>query len=112
MPIIAHTGFVAHDNLAECIQGDTVAGRAGLVGTQNIRNNEAREGGLDYVTATGTIVEAVESQPWSGEANVHVSIVNWIKSRDPACPFKKELVVEGGSCCRYGARTTTWNTSG
>jgi hypothetical protein len=33
---------------------------------------------------TGTIVEAVENQPWSGEANVHVSIANWVKTQDAA----------------------------
>ena len=54
--------------------------RAGLVGTNSIRQNYSREGGLDYiVNHGGTIVEAVSSQPWSGEAAVHVSIVNWIK---------------------------------
>jgi hypothetical protein len=55
-------------------------GRAGLVGTNTVRQNYSREGGLDYiVTHGGTIVEAISSQPWSGEAAVHVSIVNWIK---------------------------------
>ncbi len=53
-----------------------VAGRAGLVGTQNVRNNQSRVGGLDHVVKTGTIIEAVDNQPWSGEANVHVSIVD------------------------------------
>ena len=33
---------------------------------------------------TGTIVEAVENQPWSGEANVNVSIANWVKTQDAA----------------------------
>ena len=61
-----------------------MAGRAGLVGTQNIRNNQSRVGGLDHVVKTGTIVEAVENQPWSGEANVHVSIANWVKTQDAA----------------------------
>ena len=61
-----------------------VAGRAGLVGTQNIRNNQSRVGGLDYIVQTGTIVEAVDNQPWSGEANVHVSIANWVKTQDAA----------------------------
>jgi hypothetical protein len=28
---------------------------------------------------SGVIVEAVENQPWSGEANVHVAIANWVK---------------------------------
>jgi len=40
---------------------------------------QSRIGGLDYVVKTGIIVEAVENQPWSGEANVHVSIANWVK---------------------------------
>ena len=54
--------------------------RAGFVGTNSIRQNYSREGGLDYIVNNGgTIVEAVSSQPWSGEASVHVSIVNWIK---------------------------------
>jgi hypothetical protein len=68
-----------HVHLPECTADDPVAGRAGLVGTQNIRNNQSRVGGLDYIAASGTIVEAVDNQPWSGEANVHVSIANWVK---------------------------------
>jgi hypothetical protein len=72
----------AHDHLPACTAADPVAGRAGLVGTQNIRNNQSRVGGLDYIVKTGTILEAVESQPWSGEANVQVSIANWLKTQD------------------------------
>lgn len=54
--------------------------RAGLVGTNTIRQNYSRMGGLDFILANGgTIAEAVSSQVWSGEAAVHVSIVNWIK---------------------------------
>ncbi|MBX3610737.1 MAG: class I SAM-dependent DNA methyltransferase [Hydrogenophaga sp.] len=71
-----------HDELKACTTVDPVAGRAGLVGTQNVRNNASRIGGLDQIAATGTIVEAVDNQPWSGEANVHVSIVNWVKTED------------------------------
>ena len=59
----------AHDHLPPCTTADLVAGRAGLVGTQNIRNNQSRVGGLDHVVKTGTIIEAVENQPWSGEAD-------------------------------------------
>ncbi|HET6250160.1 MAG TPA: DNA methyltransferase [Tepidisphaeraceae bacterium] len=71
-----------HDHLPLCTTTDPFAGRAGLVGTQNIRNNQSRVGGLDHVAASGTIVEAVENQPWSGDANVHVSIVDWAKTQD------------------------------
>jgi hypothetical protein len=74
----------AADHLPLCTANDPVAGRAGLVGTQNIRNNESREGSLDHVAKTGTIIEAVQNQPWSGEADVHVSIANWVNTRDPA----------------------------
>jgi SAM-dependent methyltransferase len=72
----------AQDHLPPCTAADPVAGRAGLVGTQNIRNNQSRVGGLDYIAHTATIIEAVENQPWSGEANVNVSIANWVKTQD------------------------------
>ncbi|MDB5355322.1 MAG: Mtase [Phycisphaerales bacterium] len=71
----------AHDHLPPCTTEDPVAGRAGLVGTQNIRNNQSRVGGLDHIVASGSIVEAVDNQPWSGEAVVHVSIANWLKTK-------------------------------
>jgi hypothetical protein len=54
-------------------------GRAGLVGTNTIRQNSSRAGGLAYIVASGTIVEAVASKVWPGAAAVHVSIVSWIK---------------------------------
>ena len=77
----------AHDQLA-------ADGRAGLVGTQNIRNNQSRVGGLDYITQTGgTIVEAVARQVWSGEAAVHVSVVNWIKGDQTG---EKVLTLQNG----------------
>jgi type II restriction/modification system DNA methylase subunit YeeA len=65
----------AHDHLAP-------GGRAGLVGTNTIRQNYSREGGLDYIVANGgTITEAVSTQVWSGDAAVHVSVVNWVKGK-------------------------------
>lgn len=63
--------------------------RAGLVGTNTIRQNYSRLGGLDYVVRNGgTIVEAVSTMKWSGEADVDVSIVNWVKG---AASGKKRL---------------------
>ena len=54
--------------------------RAGLVGTNTIRQNYSRIGSLDYICRhQGTITEAVSTMKWSGEAVVYVSIVNWIK---------------------------------
>nr|MBA3354213.1 class I SAM-dependent DNA methyltransferase [Blastocatellia bacterium] len=67
----------AHDELAP-------GARAGLVGTQNIRNNNSRPGGLGHIVDEGgTITEAISNQVWSGEAAVHVSIVNWVKGNEP-----------------------------
>ncbi|MBW7991388.1 MAG: class I SAM-dependent DNA methyltransferase [Planctomycetes bacterium] len=82
----------AHDHLPECTPHNPLSGHAGLVGTQNIRNNKSREGGLDYIVKSGTIIEAVDNQPWSGEANVHVSIANWIKTKESKIlPKKRRL---------------------
>ncbi len=72
----------AHDHLSE---GD----RAGLVGTNTIRQNYSRQSGLEYIVKHGgTITEAVSSQVWSGEAVVHVSIANWVKGEQSG---KKKL---------------------
>jgi SAM-dependent methyltransferase len=58
--------------------------RAGLVGTNTVRQNYSRIGGLDYIVENdGVIYDAVSSQPWSGDAAVHVSIVNWSKGEPP-----------------------------
>ena len=63
----------AHDELAP-------GGRAGLVGTNTIRENDSRRGGLDYLVENGgTLTEAVSTMVWPGEAVVHVAVVNWIK---------------------------------
>ncbi|MBE9169202.1 class I SAM-dependent DNA methyltransferase [Pleurocapsales cyanobacterium LEGE 06147] len=62
---------LAHDNINE-------TGRVGLVGTNSISQGKSRKATLDYITNNkGHIHEAISTQPWSGEANVHVSIVNW-----------------------------------
>ncbi len=82
----------AHDELPAASAEDPFRGRAGLVGTQNIRNNKSRVGGLDHIVKSGVIVEAVENQPWSGEANVHVSIANWVKLPDSKAKEKDLLI--------------------
>ena len=62
---------LAHDNVNE-------NGRVGLVGTNSISQGKSRKATLDYVTNNdGQIHEAISTQPWSGEAKVYVSIVNW-----------------------------------
>lgn len=69
--------------------------RAGLVGTNTIRQNYSREASLDYITGNGgTITEAMSSMPWPGEAAVHVSIVNWIKGEAKG---EKRLFTQDGN---------------
>ena len=76
--------------------------RAGLVGTNTIRQNYSREGGLDYVVENGgTIGEAVSSMIWPGEAVVHVSIVNWCKG---SVTGKKRLYIQEGNDISSGWR--------
>lgn len=66
----------AHDHLPS-------GGRAGMVATKTIRENDSRKSSLDYIVDNGGyIFEAVSSQSWSGDANVHVSLVNWSKGAD------------------------------
>ncbi len=66
---------LAHNNISE-------NGRAGLVGTNSISQGKSRKATLEYILQnSGYIHEAISTQPWSGEANVHVSIVNWAKQK-------------------------------
>lgn len=81
----------AHDHL----RPDT---RAGLVGTNSVSQNRARGASLQYIVDNdGVIVSAVSSQDWPGEANVDVSIVNWVKapSVPPAATMLDGIEVDG-----------------
>lgn len=62
-----------HDELSE-------GQRAGLVGTNTIRQNYSRQGGLEHIVDSGGVIsQAWSTKVWSGDASVHVSIVNWVK---------------------------------
>jgi hypothetical protein len=79
---------LAHDHLKP-------GQRAGLVGTNTIRQNYSRESGLDYVVDNGGVItSAVSSMIWSGEANLHISVVNWIKGEEPG---QKRLHTQTGT---------------
>lgn len=68
-------------------------GRAGLVATNSISEGRNREVTLDYIASTGGVItDAVTNQNWTGDANVHVSIVNWI--REPPKPPSR-FVLDG-----------------
>jgi len=56
---------------------------AGLVGTNTIRQNYSRMGGLDYIVNNGgTILDSVSTEVWSGDAAVYVSIATWKKGEE------------------------------
>jgi SAM-dependent methyltransferase len=66
---------LSHDHLQQ-------DGRAGLVGTNSISQGKSRTAALDYIVQNGGYIhDAISSQPWAGEAVVHVSLVNWTKQK-------------------------------
>ncbi|MFN7629782.1 MAG: DNA methyltransferase [Cyanobacteriota bacterium] len=79
---------LAHDNLKP-------DGMAGLVGTNMIRRGYNRRASLDYIRDhKGYVHNAISTQPWSGEAKVHVSIVNWAKIKPSVCTLDGNTVLE------------------
>nr|WP_235334725.1 DNA methyltransferase [Aphanizomenon flos-aquae] len=67
-------------------------GRAGLVGTNSIAQVSGRKASLDYIVSKGGIIhDAISTQTWSGDAAVHVSIVNWTKEEQGVADFRYNL---------------------
>lgn len=94
---------LAHDHLKS-------GQRAGLVGTNTIRQNYSREAGLDYIVANGgTILDSVSNMIWPGTAVVHVSIANWIKGPQPG---KKRLHTQDGNDVSAGWRHADFDVIG
>jgi hypothetical protein len=79
---------LAHDHIDE-------SGRAGLVGTNSISQGKSRKASLEYITQDGGYIhEAISTQPWSGEAKVHVSLVNWSKQLPKKCHLDNQTVLK------------------
>jgi hypothetical protein len=79
---------LAHDNINE-------TGRVGLVATNSISQGKSRSVSLDYVVQNGGhIHEAISTQPWSGYAVVHVSLINWSKSSSEVCYLDQREVLK------------------
>ncbi|WP_016953022.1 DNA methyltransferase [Anabaena sp. PCC 7108] len=77
---------LAHDKIDE-------KGRVGLVATNSISQGKSRIAALDYITQNGGYIhEAISTQPWSGAAKVHVSIVNWCKNKPGKYYLDNQLV--------------------
>jgi SAM-dependent methyltransferase len=73
MDFCAYWFRLAHENLGENC-------RAGLVATNSISQGKSRKVTLEYILENGGYIhDAISTQPWSGEAKVHVSIINWQK---------------------------------
>ncbi len=72
---------------------ESSAKRIGLVGTNSVTQGVTRKAGLEYISKNnGFITNAVSTQVWSGTANVHVSIVNWVKNKKD---IPKEIYLDG-----------------
>lgn len=82
-------------------------GRAGFVATQAIRDGDSRRESLDFIDEhDGVIFEAVSAQPWSGDAAVTVSIVNWLRGIEHA-PADRVLWLDEGELRLPVARIPT-----
>jgi hypothetical protein len=80
---------MAHDHIP-------VGGRVGFIGTKSIKQGDGRKASLDYVVENdGVIIEAVSHMPWSGEANVTVSVASWQKGG--VAPAIRTLWLENGT---------------
>ena len=78
---------LAHDNLSK-------RGRAGLVATNTISQGKSRIASLDYITQDNAFIhEAISSQPWSGEAAVYVSIINWCYTKPKQIYLNGEITL-------------------
>ena len=85
---------LAHDKIDE-------KGRVGLVATNSISQGKSRIATLDYITQNGGhIHEAVSTQPWSGAAKVHVSIVNWCKDKPQKYYLDDQIVTQINSALK------------
>ncbi|KAM3103634.1 DNA methyltransferase [Phormidesmis sp. 146-12] len=87
---------LAHEHLKE-------DGRAGLVGTNSISQGKSRNASLDYIVQNGGYIhDAISSQPWSGEAKVHVSLVNWMKQKPHVLHLDNQVVKVISSSLKSG----------
>ncbi|WP_414542490.1 DNA methyltransferase [Nostoc sp. CCY0012] len=86
---------LAHEHIDE-------KGRVGLVATNSVSQGKSRVAALDYITQNdGYIHEAVSTQPWSGEAKVHVSIVNWCKDKPEKYYLDNQIVSQINSALKF-----------
>ena len=74
-----------------------LGGTTGLLATNTISQADTREVGLDVITKgeNGSIFNAITLIVWPGLANVHVSLVHWIKGIWHGIYFLDGKLVEG-----------------
>jgi len=74
-------------------------GCLGLVATKTITQGDTREGGLQYIVASGGIIYSAKKRlKWSGEAAVTVSVVHIAKGSVCAQPMLDGKHVAAISC--------------
>ena len=83
----------AHDHLPAGTATDPGAGRAGLVGTQNLRNHQSRMDGLEHVVKTGA--NPLKDAPAGTEPNPadvnKPGDVSQLTAEEQMAPYEKEL---------------------
>ena len=67
----------------------------GLLATNTIAQGDTREVGLDQITTDSTIMRAIPSRKWPGEANLEVAYV-WVRKGAWAGPFVLNEAQTGG----------------
>jgi hypothetical protein len=91
---------LAHNHIDE-------KGRIGLVGTNSVSQGKSRAASLEYIIQNGGYIhEAVSTQPWSGEAKVHVSIVNWSKKEAKVSYLDNQKVLKINSSLKSTTDTS------
>jgi hypothetical protein len=67
----------------------------GLLATNTIAQGDTREVGLDQIVADSTIIRAIPSRPWPGEANLEVAYV-WVRKGSWPGPFLLDGIETNG----------------
>ena len=77
------------------IAHDSNAKRIGFVAPKNISKGDSRKASLDYIFSNGgAIVNAITGYKWTGDANVHISIISWTKEKTKEKKFLDEKKVK------------------
>ncbi len=74
----------------------------GLLATNTIAQGDTREVGLDQIVTDSTIIRAIPSRPWPGEANLEIAYV-WVRQG----PWTSSYVLDGNDASGITPLLTT-----